>query len=68
MTDFSRTPVAICCDIGSCVATERGAGMARCARDRAQCAYNRPVTVHCAVNFLGRYSWTLFMNTVYGHC
>ena len=54
-----------------CVAIGRGARMVRlardsvqCVRDSAQCAHHRPVTVHC----LGHCSWTLYTNTIHGHC
>ena len=32
------------------------------------CACDEPVIVHCVVHCLGHYAWTLFTNTVHGHC
>ena len=31
-------------------------------------AHDRPATVHYVVHCLGRYLWTMFTNTVHGHC
>ena len=68
----NRVCTALCHDKVSCVVTGRGAGRAKrqraaCARQRivsVHCACDRPATVHYVVHCVGHCTWTLFIGIV----
>ena len=43
-------------------------GACATAHDNVLSAHDRPTTMHNVVNYLGHCSWTLFTNTIHGHC